>query len=68
MQRISPKIQTTIERDLYEHEVLLEFLQDQEAEVFQDWWRAEGETAFNKYFQEWAKERTDDPNEGDIDD
>lgn len=39
----------TITRDLHDHEVLLAFNGDSQAEAFLDWWRDEGLQMFKNY-------------------
>jgi len=39
----------TITRDIHDHEVLLTFNGDSQAEAFLDWWRDEGLQLFKNY-------------------
>ena len=39
----------TITRDIHDHEVLLSFNDDSQAECFLDWWRDEGLDMFKSY-------------------
>lgn len=43
---------------LAEHEVLLSFISDDDAELFEDWWQAHGATSFEGY-AEMRKELMD---------
>jgi len=42
-----PRIKTTIERDVKEHEVFLSFDDDSDAHDFKDWWTDEGSYLFD---------------------
>ena len=39
-----------------DHEVLLSFNGDSQAEAFNEWWHSEGSFAFNKFLQKQEKE------------
>jgi len=45
--------QNTILRDIYEHEVLLSFNDDDKAYAFNDWWNTKGFNAFQKFYETW---------------
>lgn len=52
---VTPEIKTVIEREIYEHEVLLSFINDDDAANFCDWWHLCGNELFNNYLDEENK-------------
>ena len=46
-----------IRRNIHEHEIFMSFVDDEGAELFDMWWRKEG----NKAFQEWAEDPDNAP-------
>lgn len=50
--QIDPNIERTIMRDVFEHEIFLSFVNDLDAEMFENWWFLQGKSKFNQ----WVKE------------
>lgn len=45
-----PAVLTEVHRTVHEHEVFLSFVNDCEAEAFQDWLNSKGYEAFSKWY------------------
>lgn len=48
--KIDVELPREINREIYEHEVLLSFRSDEHAEYFHYWWDDEGLKAFTRWF------------------
>jgi len=45
-----------IDRSIHEHEIFLSFVNDVDAEMFNDWWNTDGFKAFEKWATKHAKD------------
>lgn len=47
--KVAPKINNEITRRIYEHEIMLSFNEDREAEMFYEWWEHGGFKSYEEY-------------------